>query len=129
MSTEKRDKKNPGGGGNCSQRFNKTARKSDTAVSPQSKFEGRCPDLKGHIYDCVDSRQSDMFQRTTREIAEYVGREYARNGGDISYAIAEQERPTIPEPVLPPGVDANSVTPVQQLVLSEQIKQYVPGSM
>jgi hypothetical protein len=125
MSNENRDKKNSGGGGNRGQQFNKTSRKSETAVSPQSRFDGRCPDLKGHIYDCADSRQSDMFQRTTREIAEYVGREYARHGGDVSYAIAEQKKPTIPEPVPPPGVTAESVTPMQQLVLSEQIKQYV----
>ena len=32
------------------------------------KFEGKCTDLKGHIYDCSDARQSDQFMKTTREI-------------------------------------------------------------
>ena len=27
------------------------------------KFEGKCADLKGHIYDCSDVRQSDQFTR------------------------------------------------------------------
>ena len=29
------------------------------------KFEGKCVDLKGHIYDCSDVRQSDQFTKTT----------------------------------------------------------------
>jgi hypothetical protein len=29
------------------------------------KFEGKCPDLKGHIYDASDMRQSDQFIKTT----------------------------------------------------------------
>jgi hypothetical protein len=40
------------------------------------KFEGKCNDLKGHIYDCSNARQSDQFMKTTKEIAEYVGRTY-----------------------------------------------------
>lgn len=62
MSTESGDKKNTASGGNRSQRFTKTARKNEAVAGSQNKFEGRCPDLKGHIYDCTDSRQSDMFQ-------------------------------------------------------------------
>ena len=40
------------------------------------KFEGKCADLKGHIYDCSDVSQSDQYTKTTKEIAEYVGRTY-----------------------------------------------------
>ena len=40
------------------------------------KFEAKCPDLKGHIYDAADFRQSDQYMKTTREIAEYVGCTY-----------------------------------------------------
>lgn len=50
------------------------------------KFEGRCVDLKGHIYDCSDVRQSDQYTKTTKEIAEYVGRTY-KYGGDTRLAI------------------------------------------
>ena len=43
--------------------------------SPRSnQFEGRCEDLKGHIYDSADARQADQYTKTTREIAEFIGR-------------------------------------------------------
>ena len=49
----------------------------ETQVAPrQPKFEGRCEALKGHVFDCSDARQSDMYTKTVKEIAEYVGRTY-----------------------------------------------------
>jgi hypothetical protein len=42
----------------------------------QPKFEGKCDDLKGHIYDCSNPRQVDLFAKTTKELAEHVGRTY-----------------------------------------------------
>jgi hypothetical protein len=61
------------------------------------KFDGKCPELKGHIYDASDARQSDQFIKTTREIGEYVGRTY-KYGGDICLAVEKLSCPTI----LPP---------------------------
>ena len=29
------------------------------------KFEGKCTDLKCHIYDCLDVNQSDQYTKTT----------------------------------------------------------------
>jgi hypothetical protein len=66
-----------------------------------AKFEGKCDDLKGHIYDCSSSRQVDLFAKTTKDIAEYVGRSY-RYGMDIQRAIQEMEPPTIKKPEDPP---------------------------
>jgi hypothetical protein len=34
------------------------------------KFEGRCAELKGEIYDCSDVRQVDGYTKMTKEIAE-----------------------------------------------------------
>ena len=48
----------------------------------QPKFEGKCDEIKGHIYDCSNSHQSDLFTKTTKEIKEYVGRTY-KYGGDV----------------------------------------------
>ena len=53
-------------------------------VVRQQKFEGRCEELKGHIHDCSDPRQSDMFGKTTKEIAEHVGRKYTYGGTSAS---------------------------------------------
>ena len=30
-----------------------------------AKFEGKCPELKGHIYDASDARQSDQIGRAS----------------------------------------------------------------
>ena len=62
------------------------------------KFTGRCEDVGGHIYDCTAPRDAaTQFVLTTREISEYVGREYS-HGGDIRLTVLNQARPTLTEP-------------------------------
>ena len=39
--------------------FNSVARK---------KFDGKCTDLKGYIYDCSDSQKIDSYAKTTKQI-------------------------------------------------------------
>jgi hypothetical protein len=63
-------------------------------VPRQPKFEGRCEELKGHIYDCSDARQSDIFAKTTKEIAVYVGRTY-KYGSDAGLAVEKLDRPPL----------------------------------
>jgi uncharacterized membrane protein YcgQ (UPF0703/DUF1980 family) len=46
------------------------------AIVQQPKFEGKCKELKGFIFDCSDSKQADIFVKTTKEIAGYVGRTF-----------------------------------------------------
>jgi hypothetical protein len=67
----------------------------------QPKFEGKCDDLKGHIYDCSNSRQVDIFAKTTKEFAEHVGRTY-RYGTGVQRAIQQMAIPTIKKPEDPP---------------------------
>jgi hypothetical protein len=69
-----------------------------------AKFEGRCEDLKGHVYDYGDSRNADQFVLTTKEIKNYVGRTY-KNGGDITSAITLLALPTKVEPADPDDPD------------------------
>jgi hypothetical protein len=47
-------------------------------VARQPRFKGKCKELKGHIYDCSDARQSDFFVKTTKELAKYVGRPFKK---------------------------------------------------
>jgi len=70
----------------------------------QVKFEGRIDSLKGYIYDCTDSRQTDQYVKTTREIAGYVATAL-RNGNDIRTAI---EMLAIPKMELPSDLPANA---------------------
>jgi hypothetical protein len=41
-----------------------------------NQFEGRCKNLKGHVYDSIDTCQADQYTKTTREITELTGRTY-----------------------------------------------------
>jgi hypothetical protein len=58
-------------------------------------FEGRCAELKGEIYDCSDVRQVNGYTKTTKEIAEYVGRVYS---GDARTAIESLKLPVFNYP-------------------------------
>jgi hypothetical protein len=66
------------------------------------KFEGRCTELKGEIYDCLDIRQVDGFTKTTKEIAEYVGQVYS------GYARTAVESLTLPVFQYPSDPAANA---------------------
>eukprot|EP00978_Attheya_sp_CCMP212_P010678 scaffold25993_cov57-Attheya_sp.AAC.2 len=69
-------------------------------VVRQPKFEGKCEYyLSGHIYDCSDSRQSDVYVKTTNEIAEYVGTNFTY-GNDTKIAVKQLP---IPVPADPPA--------------------------
>ena len=86
----------------------------------QPKFEGKCDELKGHIYDCSDARQSDLFTKTTKEIAEYVGRTY-KYGGDIRLVVENLQLVTFVEPDDP---DANA-TRTQVRIWEKQVDEFV----
>ena len=50
------------------------------------KFEGKCDDLSGYIYNCADPKQAtDMYMSTTKEISEYIGRTYKYGGACYDY--------------------------------------------
>jgi hypothetical protein len=55
-------------------------------MAREPKFARKCDGLSGFVYDCSDGKQSDMINILTKEIAEYVGREYPF-GGDIRGTI------------------------------------------
>jgi hypothetical protein len=59
-------------------------------VVREQKFSGKCDSLSGFVYDCSDEKQSDRLNIVTKEIAEYVGREYPY-GGDIRWTIQNLE--------------------------------------
>ena len=104
-SKDKKDPKDSGSGGhgkNKRQGYqNQNQSRSLTGGPRHTKFEGRCEELKGYIYDCSDARQSDQFTKTTKEIAEYVGRTY-KQGGDIRLVVENLELLTFEDPDDPP---------------------------
>ena len=84
------------------------------------KFEGKCPELKGHIYDASDARQSDQFIRTTREISEFVGRTY-KYGGDIRLAVETLTAPTL----VPPADYGDGATRTEIRIWEKMVDEHV----
>ena len=67
----------------------------------KSKYEGKCDDLKGFTYDVTHGNQtSDMFMRTTKEIAEYIGRTY-NDAGEFRIGMPVLSMPDLVEPPRP----------------------------
>jgi hypothetical protein len=59
-------------------------------VMREQNFSGKCDSLSGFVYDCSDGKHSDRFNIATKEIAEYIGREYPY-GGNIRWIIQNLE--------------------------------------
>ena len=66
-----------------------------------TKFEGKCKELRGNVYDCSDMKQADLFAKMTKEIAGFVGRTY-KYGGDIRLVVENLEMVSITTPKDPP---------------------------
>jgi hypothetical protein len=83
---------------------NRGANKKTTPREPREtrepKFEGKCEDMKGHVYNCTDGRQAGGYTKTTEEIAEHIGRTY-RFGADASCVISTLGPPVWVKPSNP----------------------------
>jgi hypothetical protein len=68
------------------------------APAIKTPFEGRCDDLKNHIYDCANTaKAADMYTKTTREIIEYIGRTI-KYSADLVKGMESLVEPMIEEP-------------------------------
>jgi hypothetical protein len=68
-----------------------------TIAKTEASFQGRCDDLKEHIFDCVDGRQADQYAVTMKEIAAYIGTKYTY-GADIRWSLEHKKEFIIPKP-------------------------------
>eukprot|EP00978_Attheya_sp_CCMP212_P037164 scaffold173586_cov64-Attheya_sp.AAC.2 len=94
----------------------------NTVVPRQPKFEGRCEEIKSHIYDCSDIRQSDIFIKTTKEVAGYMGRSY-KYGADAGLAVENMSLPTLAPPSDPAAGASATVTRIWEKEVDEYVKQ------
>jgi hypothetical protein len=83
---------------------NRQASSNDAPV--EVKFTGRCAELKGEVYDCSEYSQVDGYTKTTKEIAEYVGRAYS---ADARTTVETLALPTFAYPD-DPAADATETT-------------------
>ena len=76
-----------------------------------TKFEGKRPELKGYIYEVRGSgSNADDFTKTTREIAEWIARNYEDGGADICNSIDPDKLAFDPFPaIVPPAATATAV--------------------
>jgi hypothetical protein len=118
VSTPSTPTTNTSGGRN--NRFKKSNNTHNAHIIKQVKFEGRSDAMKGHVYDCNDAKQSDQFTKTTKELADYIGRTY-KYGGDMRQAVLSLTTPVIPEPEDPD--DANNR--LQMRLWEKQVDEYV----
>ena len=107
-------------------RFNrgkKNNSKKSTTDAKSTKFEGRCADLKGHIFDCSGPTQADRYVVTKREIEEYIGRTY-KYGNDTKRTLENGE--LYQPPVPPDPVEGGSATMklIWQKSVEELVKRY-----
>jgi hypothetical protein len=93
-------------------------------IPRQPKFEGECDDLKGHIYDYSDVRQSDIFMKTTKEIGEFFRRTY-KYGGNIRLVVENLELPVMDKPSDPP----ENATRTQERIWEKQVDEFVKRSI
>jgi hypothetical protein len=64
----------------------------------ESSFVGKCEDLQNNTHDIVAGK--DTFLKTTREIAEYVGRTFD-DAGEFQTGLVEMSLPELIEPAEP----------------------------
>jgi len=62
------------GSANASRGDQRRRRGNRRSGNREVKFEGKCTEIKNSVYDVISAK--DTFAKTTREIAEYVGREF-----------------------------------------------------
>jgi hypothetical protein len=101
--------------GNCRRAFKKPPTR-------QPRFQGKCDELKGHIYDCSDSRQSDVYTKTTKEIGEYIGRTY-RYGSDVRRAVQKLTMPNMPVPADPAEGANKAIVRMWEKKIDEFVKR------
>ena len=83
-----------------------------------TKFEGKCEGLKGSIYDCSDTKQADIYVKSTKDLSNYVG-QTLKFGGDISIAVQTLQKPKF---ALPANLAADALDAEKEL-WKDAIKQ------
>ena len=67
---------------------------------PKSTFQGKIAELEGYVYDVVSNHPTKSYQKTTEEIAEYVGRTI-KDADKFCMGMIELNLPPIVEPTDP----------------------------
>ena len=108
-------------GGRGSGQGGRSGRCNLVPTIPLHRFDGATEELKGHIFDLVGARSADLFIKSKKAVANYVGRTY-QHLRDIRRAIETLTLPTIPLPTAPA---ADPMPPLLAAIFRKQVKDYV----
>jgi hypothetical protein len=112
------EKSGGSGPSKCANRYHQQQKEQPTTLQP--RFEGRCDDIKGFVFDCSNGRQADRYNMAMREIAEYVGRTHTY-GEYIMWSMENKEKFKNPEPM-----DlAYNATAIKRRIWEKRVDEYV----
>jgi hypothetical protein len=86
----------------------------------ETKFDGRCDDIEGFVFECADGKQADRYNTTIREITAYAGRTYDY-GGDTRWSIKNEKKYV---PIKPANVETTT-TATDKRIWEKEIDEYV----
>jgi hypothetical protein len=66
-------------------------------TNAEATCQGRNDDLKGHVFDCANGKQTYQYAVTMKELAEYVGSTFTY-GADIRWSLEHDDRCVVPKP-------------------------------
>ena len=92
--------------GNNNSNSNDDSRSSLGGRSSYTKFDGREPTLKGHVYDLSTEKNNEQYVKTTKEVMNWVGREYTKHTGELVQAVSTLQLAAPVAPANPPANDA-----------------------
>ena len=108
----------PGHGGRGG-RFNQGRGSNTNQGFPKKKnVKGDIEELGENVFDLIGGGTAGLFERTSRKLADYVGKEY---GGSIRYAVEYHEEKKIADPD-PLGSNPSAA---QRMIYNEEIKEIV----
>ncbi|CAB9520834.1 unknown protein [Seminavis robusta] len=93
-----------------------------TTTTPRGpKFEGRCDDLKGHVYDLTNPKDAaNNYMITTDEVIQLIGRTY-KHGNHTKRCLEEGRRIALTVPEDP----ADAATVTEKEIWKQEVSAYV----
>ena len=90
-----------------------------------TKFEGRIEVLKAAVYNFIGLQQPELYIRTKREIAHYVGKTLKYYGSDAKAAIEHLELPVIPRPGPKPTLVVDDADELDLKIWEKKVDEYM----
>ena len=71
--------------------------KNKNNKNSKNEFKGATEELEGYYFDCTTRRATEDCNKTLRQIATYIGKEW-KHGDLVKYMVEELKKPELEEP-------------------------------